>query len=255
MKQRSKDIMGFAGAILLLCILVVGCKKEKSEDEAVIFSANGNITAKLTEFRNLLGNLNSTTGLTTGRREVNWDGVPDSLDGKTLPGNFFNPTEAGSPVSLQRGLVYAAADVAMVSKTGFSEVNAEASTEFTSFSGNKSFAVISTNRWPVSFQVAGQNKIATVKSFGAVFTDVDKSNSTFIEFFNGTKSLGKFFVPARDNTSNFSFLGVHFPGTVITEVHISHEGRLIDGQKDITQGGAKDLIVLDDFIYSEPVLR
>jgi hypothetical protein len=255
MKQLSKYAERIIPGALVFCLLFVGCKKEKAEDRPVVFSAGGNIDATLAGFRNVLGPVNSTTGNTTGRREINWDGVPDSLEGKRIPGDFFNPTEAGAPVSLQRGLVYALADQAMVSKQGFAEINMLASTEFSSFSGNKTFAVVSANRWPVSFQVAGQNKAASVRGFGAVFSDVDKANSTSIEFFNGQTSLGRFFVPAHDHTSKFSFLGVYFPNDVATEVQISHEGRLVDGEKDISQGGSKDLIVLDDFIYSEPLAQ
>jgi hypothetical protein len=255
MKKRPQEAMSLAAVGIILCLLASGCKKEKTEDKAVVFSASGNITSKMTEFRNLLGPLNTTTGVTGGRREINWDGIPDSLDGKKLPSNFFNPTEAGAPMSLQRGAVYAAADVAMVSQSRFSEVDPFASTEFASFSGNKTFAVINASKWPVSFEVAGQNRSASIQGFGAVFSDVDKDNSTSIEFFDGQKSLGQFFVPPHDNTSSFSFLAVYFPNSRVSEVRVSHEGILINNEKDITQGGAKDLIILDDFIYSEPLAR
>jgi hypothetical protein len=255
MKQRLYDIVSRVWIALSFGILVIGCKKETSKDKSVVFSANGDITAKMTEFRNQLGPVNITIGKTSGRREINWDGVPDSLNGKKLPGNFFNPTEAGAVESLQRGAVYAALDNAMVSASKFSEVNTQASTEFSSFSGNKSFAVTNATLWPVSFRVAGTSTDASVKAFGAVFVDVDKNNSTYIEFYSDQRSLGRFFVPPHDNNSNFSFLGVYFPNTEVTEVQIGHEGRLSDGEKDISQGGSKDLVVLDDFIYSEPLKR
>lgn len=255
MKQRLIDIVSRVLITLTFGILIAGCEKETTNDKAVVFSANGDITAKMTEFRNQLGPVNITIGKTGGRREINWDGVPDSLNGKKLPANFFNPTEAGASESLQRGAVYATADVAMVSASRFSEVNPQASTEFASFSGNKAFAVVGTNLWPVSFQVAGTSTDASVKAFGAVFSDVDKTNSTYIEFYSDQKSLGRFFVPPHDNNSSFSFLGVYFPNADVTEVQVGHEGRLIDGEKDISQGGTKDLVVLDDFIYSEPLKR
>lgn len=255
MKQRSYDIVSRVLMALTFGIIIIGCDKESSDDKAMVFSAQGDITARLTEFRNQLGPVNLTIGKTSGRREINWDGIPDSLNGKKLPGNFFNPTEAGAVESLQRGAVYAALDNAMVSASKFSEVNASASTEFASFSGNKSFAVTNATLWPVSFRVAGTSTDASVRAFGAVFVDVDKANSTFIEFYSNQKSLGRFFVPPHDNNSSFSFLGVYFPNENVTEVQIGHEGRLSDGEKDISQGGTKDLVVLDDFIYSEPVNR
>jgi len=240
-------------AIFTLSFFLSGCIKEKQEPVAVVFSATGDISGKLNEFRNQLGTLNTTTGQTSGRREINWDGVPDSLSGLKLASDFFNPTEAGSPQARQRGLVYAGNSDAMVSKTSFAEINTQAATEFSDFSGNKSFAVVNATLWPVEFRVAGENTTASVKGFGIVFSDVDKSNSTFIEFFDHEKSIGKYYVPAHDNTGSFSFLGVYFPGQTVTHVSIGHEGRLVDGEKDITQGGSKDLVVLDDFIYSEPL--
>jgi len=63
-------------------------------------------------------------------------------------------------------------------------------------------------------------------------------------------------VPSHDITSNFSFLGVHFnKGEHITKVTVTHDGFLEEGTKDVSQGGTKDLVVLDDFIYSEPVAQ
>jgi hypothetical protein len=227
-------------AILALAtvFLFAGCAKDNTNNnESVVFSAAGDITTKLNEFRSQLGTLNTTTGLTSGRREINWDGVPDS------------------PVARQRGLVYDGADEAMVSKTQFAEINAPAASEFSAFSGTKTFAVTNALVWPVSFRVAGQTTPATIKGFGAVFSDVDKATSTYIEFFHNERSLGKFFAPVHDHTGSFSFLGVYFPAETVTHVKLGHEGRLRDGAKDITQGGPADLIILDDFIYSEPVAK
>jgi hypothetical protein len=237
----------------LSLFITAGCSKEKQQSvNAVVFSAAGDVNAKLNEFRNQLGTLNTTTGVTGGRREINWDGVPDSLMSLRMPDDFFNPVGAGAPVARQRGFVYAGTGNAVVSKTNFADINAQAAPEFASFSGSKTFAVTNSNLWPVGFRVAGTNTVAAIKGFGLIASDVDKNNSTFIEFFDGDKSLGKFYLPAHDITSSFTFLGVYFPDNKITEVKIGHEGILSAGQKDVTQGGPEDLIILDDFIYSEP---
>jgi hypothetical protein len=255
MKKRIKEIATGSITGLMICLLISACKKDSSDNDPTIFSANGDITAKMIQFRNQLGNLNSTPGATSGRREINWDGVPDSMDGKKLPNDFFNPVGVDAPQSLQRGIIYDGLDNAMVSKTNFSEINTNAASSFTAFSGNKNFAVVNANNWPVTFQLAGQRVDASVQAFGAVFSDVDKDNSTFIEFYNSNTSLGRYYVPAHDNTTSFSFLGVYFPNKTVTQIVVGHEGKLIDGEKDITQGGSKDLVVLDDFIYSEPLHR
>ncbi len=241
---------------LLLAALAAGCKKEKDAvSDAVVFAAGADITVKMDEFRSQLGVLNTTTGVSGGRREVNWDGVPDSVTGIKLAGDFFNPVSPGAPVGRQRGLVYAGTSDAMVSKNNFSEVNAGAAPAFAAFSGNKSFAVVNAALWPVEFAVAGQTTPATVKGFGIVVADADKSNSTYLEFYNGNRSLGRYYVPAHTGSSNFSFLGVYFKNERVTLVEIGHEGKLIDGGKDITDGGSKDLVVFDDFIYSEPAAK
>jgi hypothetical protein len=242
--------------LILPFFLLDACTKDNAViPETKLFTASGDITVKVNEFRNELGTLNTTTGFTTGRREINWDGVPDSLMGIRMPNDFFNPTTPGAPVARQRGLVYAGTDNPVVSKTNLADVNANVAPEFTPFSGSKIFAVVNGSLWPVNFRVAGQNTAATAKGFGIVFLDVDKTNTTFIECFNDDRSLGKFFAPIHDNTNNYSFLGVYFPAEKITHVKIGHEGRLIDGEKDISQGGTKDLVAFDDFIYSEPVVK
>lgn len=237
-----------------LVILAAGCKKEAVSD-ATIFSANGDISSTLESFRLQLGNLNTAPGASGGRREVNWDGVPDSISGIKLPNDFFNPTAAGAPTGRQRGLVYAGLNDAMVSKTGFAEVNANAASDFAAFSGSKTFAVVNANEWPVEFKVAGQTTAAGVKGFGLIAADVDKANSTYAEFFNGSTSLVKYYFPVRTSGSAFSFLGVSFAKATITKVTIGHEGRLSDGEKDVSNGGSKDLVVFDDFVYSEPVAQ
>ena len=254
--------MKYPYLILLLlpaAIAISSCKKETqktSNDSVVVIKATGDIHADLDNFRHLLGDqLNTTTGVVGGRREINWDAVPDSMVGKSLPGDFFNPVAPGAPVQRQKGLVYAVGGEFRVSNANFAEVNSQAAPQFSAFSGNKTFANISSNLWEVGFDVAGQSRAATIQGFGVVFSDVDLSNSTSLEFFDEQRSLGKFFVPAHDATSSFSFLGVYFKNERVTRVRVSHDGILADGQKDISDNGAHDLIVLDDFLYSEPVGR
>jgi hypothetical protein len=250
--------MKFRFSFLLSLAVVAAftsCKKENKEEETVVvIKANGEIHDDVESFRHLLGDqLNTTPGVSGGRREINWEGVPDAMLGAKLPEDFFNPTGPSAPAANQRGLQYSAIGNFQVSKTNFAEVNSEAATEFAAFSGTKTFANTTANKWEVGFEVPGQDVSAAVKGFGLVFSDIDLANSTSLEFFNGERSLGKYFVPAHDATSSFSFFGIYFKNNErITKIIVSHDGKLADRQNDISASGPKDLVVLDDFLYSEP---
>jgi hypothetical protein len=245
-------------SILIPFAFLSSCTKDKSNsgnDNVLVIEATGDINPKLDEFRTLLGaQLNTTPGASQGRREINWDGVPDELLNQKLPEDFLNPFGPQAPVANQRGLKYSATGNFQVSKTNFEEVNAGTADEFSSFSGTKSFANISSSLWDVEFQVPGQSKLAFIKGFGIVFSDVDLPNSTSLEFFNENKSLGKFFVPAK-NGSNFSFLGVYFRNEKVTKITVDHDGELDKGQKDISSNGPVDLVTMDNFLYNEPVKK
>lgn len=241
---------------LVVLSFSIACKKENS-DNVVVVSASGDITIRVNDFRQLLGDkLNTAPGATGGRRKINWDGVPDDLLGKPLPLNFLNNTEVGAPASQQRGLVYEFNESFIVSKTNFAEINPEASGEFSAFSGSRTFANTSSSLWGIGFEVPGQDVTATVRGFGIVFSDVDLANNTSIEFFNESKSLGRFFAPVQSQGSKLSFLGVYFKDQRITGIKVQHgNGLLTQGEKDISAGGSADLVILDDFLYDEPVKK
>lgn len=254
--MQSKNLKTFS--VLFSFLFLLSCTKDKNNSDnnnVAVIEATGDINPKLDEFRSLLGaQLNTTPGATAGRREINWDSVPDELLNQKLPEDFFNPTGPQSPVANQRGLRYSATGNFQVSKTNFAEVNAGAANEFSSFSGTKSFANISSSLWDVEFRVPGKTEPAFVKGFGIVFSDVDLPNRTSLEFFNENKSLGKFFVPAKKE-SNFSFLGVYFKNEKVTRITVDHDGELDKGQNDVSQNGPVDLVTMDNFLYSEPVKK
>jgi len=239
---------------------IVSCKKDKQQEtqaQPTVITATGDINASINSFRDLLGNpLNTTPGQQSGRREINWDGVPAQFQAQSIPQDFFNPTNAGATASLQRGFVYdpnpGDGDF-RVSTSGFGNIEPTLSSQLTSFSGDKVFANINENEWNALFRVAGSTQAGAIKGFGAVFIDVDLAQNSYLEFFSGSKSLGKFFVPVHDANSNFSFLGVAFPEKVVTSVRIGHgNGKLATAGKDISNGGTKDIVALDDFLYDEP---
>ena len=251
-------LAGYLTLIILGSLALASCEREVGNKVQVI-AATGDIRSKVEEFRKLLGSqLNTTPGSTSGHREINWDGVPTELLNTPLPADFFNQVGPNASPAQQRGLLYTAdgGGEFEVSRTNFSEVNPEAAPQFKAFSGEQTFSNLNGNLWDVGFQVAGKTIPASIKGFGIVFSDVDLPNDSWLEFYDGNTNLGRFFVPAHDGTSTFSFLGVYFKDRKVTRVEVSHgNGALNSGQKDISNGGPKDLVILDDFLYDEPVSR
>jgi hypothetical protein len=251
-------------AVLIAASLVIAsCDKNNNNDytpppplpQSTVVKGSGDLTASLTEFRHLLGdNLNTTPGQTGGRREVNWDGVAANLNNNdAFPFDFFNTTDATAPAGRKRGLVYVNYGTSFrVDSSDFAGIDASYAAQFNPFSGKRTFSGANNNITQVAFQVPGETTAATVNGFGAVFSDVDDANSSSLEFFNGTKSLGLFKVPVA-GANSFSFLGVFFPNDKITRVRIvAGNAKLAAGVKDLSDGGTKDLVVMDDFFYSEP---
>ncbi|MEO5995977.1 MAG: hypothetical protein ABIN89_04605 [Chitinophagaceae bacterium] len=254
MKKNKIVILAFG------LLVFSSCKKDSTSAPAAIqptvTKATGDIKSKVDAFRAMLGPINTTPNATGGHRELNWDALPASLENKVLPNDIFNPIGTNASPAMQRGLAYGAEGSFMISSDGFAQVNSAAAGQFAAFSGNKTFANTSASQWDMSFQQAGSAKPASVQAFGLVFSDVDKDNSTSLEFFEGDKSVGKFFLPAHDANSSFSFLGVQFNNNEhVTKIKVNHDGFLAEGTKDISDGGTRDLVVLDDFIYSEPVAQ
>lgn len=239
---------------MLIALGLSSCKKTiETVETPTLISANGNITNAVQEFRTILGELNTVPGKTIGRREINWDGVPDAFAMQSLPIDFFNPIGSMANQSLQRGLAYEAGGDFRVSSMSFAELSSETPSDLTAFSGSKLFANSSAALWQVGFQVAAESTLASIDAFGAVFVGVDLANTSYLELLNGTQVLGRYYVPPHNSTSNFSFVGVHFKNTRFTHVRIAHGNASIkSGEKDISKGGTKDVVALDDFIYSEP---
>jgi len=264
-----KQFRSIAVMLMAAATLTVSCSKNDDNDyhtdpptqppapiKSTVISASGDLTAALTQFRSILGDsLNITPGKTSGRREVNWDGVPAAqTNNNTFPFDFFNVTDPVANGGRKRGLVYASSGVSFrIDSTSYAEIDISYASEFKPFSGKRLF-VATNNVADVFFKVPGTNTDAFVKGFGLVLSDVDDANSTTLEFFSGTKSLGVFKAPVRKDANGFSFLGVQFPDEKVTRVRITAgNGLLATGTKDISAGGTKDLVVMDDFFYSEPL--
>lgn len=252
-------------AVVSSLVLVSSCDKDDNEYNnpqpqvnANVFSVaadSSGIVSKLDELRNTLGaTLNTTPGATGGRREVNWDAVPPSFTNLNgFPSDFFGQSDAAAANGRKRGLIMTNTGTSFrVDSTDFTDIDASYASEFNRFSPKRLFVYLGNTVTECTFKVPGTTTDAFIKGFGVIFNDVDVVNSTSLEFFNGNKSLGIYY--AKPSASGqFSLLGVHFPDEKITKVKItSGNGLLAAGVKDITQGGTKDLVVMDDFLYDEP---
>jgi len=186
----------------------------------------------------------------TGRRRINWDGVPAQVtDVDNFPATFFNLTAT-------RGLEYlsAAGTGLRVSDNGFADINPTYATELVPFTNPKLFAPIGTNRAEFQFRIPGTNTPAVVQSFGAVVVDVDRPNTTRLQAFDKDGGLiANVVVPTHRAPDASSLVGVQFDRPAIARVVITlGDAPLGAGTNDISRGGRQDVVALDDFLYSEP---
>jgi hypothetical protein len=225
---------------------------ELSALQGTIIRSTGAIEADVDAFRALLGNpVNGAVPGTqpTGHREINWDAVPAAVTNVLdFPAAFFN---TNSP----RGLVYDRSNRGLeVSDARFTDINPTYAAEFNPFSGAKMFSPLRTNKSEIRFFVPGSDTEAAVTGFGAVFSDVDVQGSAgLILIGDDGRTLARLVAPVRSDARGASFIGIVFPGTVISRVLvITGSGLLAADELDISQGGRHDLVVLDDFLYGEP---
>ena len=221
-------------------------------------STPADIAFTVDQFRDDVGASNNGVGgsFTFGRREINWDGVPDgSSSPNSFPANFFN---ANSP----RGIVFSTpgSGFQVSAKSGnptvtavrFGNINPNYPNIFQTFSPERLFTAIGSNITDAVFFLPGTATQAFVNGFGVVFTDVDSETSTTLQFFdqNGL-SLGTFAVPSMlPGNQKLSFLGVSFnAGERVSRVRIT-SGNAALGPNDAPFG--TDIVAMDDFIYGEP---
>jgi hypothetical protein len=186
-------------------------------------------------FRNMFGGDNGGVpgGDPAGRRELNWDTVPDTFASpNALPSDFFNAATAPRA----RGIVLKTpGDHVAVSadrhnpdgaRVRFGDINPSYPAQFKAFSQERLFSPVGSNVVNVTFFVPGTTTEAVVRGFGAVYTDVDRRESASFEYFDADgHSLGTFAVPR--SAQGFSFLGVVFDEPVVARVRIRYGNRAL----------------------------
>ncbi|HEX6629820.1 MAG TPA: hypothetical protein VF048_01965, partial [Gemmatimonadaceae bacterium] len=187
-------------------------------------ATSGDLLPVVEQFRADLGgalNPNVPGSFADGRREINWDGVPAALSAPNqLPANFFNVNSPRGVVFSTPGTGFQVSANAGEGPVEFGNLNPGYPDQFTTFSPQKLFTALASNTMDVSFFVPGTTTPASVRGFGAVFTDVDVADATSLAFFGaGDELLGTFFAPPLNN--GLSFLGVSFTSVLITRVRIT----------------------------------
>ena len=225
-------------------------------DAATVVRAAGDIGPAVRRYRGLLGpdNGGAPNGDPAGRREINWDGVPDSLASPNrYPSAFFNgkvaPRARGAVLRTPGSLrVSADSDNPKGAAPRFGDINPSYTSEFRTFSAERLFSPVGSNVVNLTFRVPGTGTRAVVRGFGAVYTGIDLRENTAFKFFDAKgKSLGTFAVPIGKR--KLSFLGVVFDEPVVARVRIEYGNRALGPD----EGRGVDVAVMDNFIYGEPV--
>jgi len=258
-KEHSVEAFNRYRSVAIV-LLLMALSERTVEAAPILFSAAGvgpaSIQTTVDAFRAAVGNPNNANdpGALSGRREINWDGGGTANTPGGTPFNGFQNNRGALFTTEGLGTGFTQ------SPTGAGGLNQVFNNPtyvdlFTPFSTARVFTPVNSNITDVTFFVPGTNGAvaATVTAFGAVFADVDLPNSTSIQYFdaNGV-SLGIFNVPNVVGASQtLSFLGVFFnAGEQVSRVRITTGNNILSTAN--TDTASSDLVVMDDFIYSEP---
>ena len=232
---------------------------------STIFSVGGDdktasIQGKVDAFRAALGNPNNGNApgpRDRGRREINWDGGGNNpttaIAGTPFKG--FLDTRGAQFTTPGTGFVQAPPGLITGGDGGFEKVfgNTTLSETFGVFSSLRIFSPIGSNITDVHFFIPGTNggEPATVRGFGAIFTDVDRADSTSIQFYDISNNLIDTGAVPRGlvDDRSFSFLG----GLAEADEQIFRV-RITSGNTAIAPSfaGEVDIVAMDDFFHAEP---
>ncbi|HXK61057.1 MAG TPA: hypothetical protein PLP42_14305 [Acidobacteriota bacterium] len=253
-----------AAFCLLSMLILLPFRQAEAQDgqdtpRPTVFQAAGttvtSILCSVDFFRAALGqpnNANTAGPLTSGRREINWDGG-GSTETSPAPTPFEGFLEGRGALITTPGTGFVQAPVSGLADTF---ANPTYTTIFQPFSPLRLFAPVGSNITDVEFFVPGGGNVQALTSgFGVVFSDVDKPDATdpaaqtLIQYYGANDELlFSGFVPASPSDASLSFFGVVYAEPVIRRVRIT-TGYAALGPNDDAQ---QDMVVMDDFLYGEP---
>jgi hypothetical protein len=256
MKTSTSNMQVNVAALIIVVSFLLTNPSALFGQEFVAYSAAGSDAAAIQTvvdaFRGAVGspnNGNAPGPLASGRREINWDGGGATSAATTFP----IPMTTFNTATVARGAVFTTPgtgfEISGVPTPEFGDLNPSYPLSFITFSSPRLFTPLGSNITDVHFFRPGTDIPATTNGFGAVFTDVDLAATTSIEYFNNAgESLGKVFVPPANN--GLSFVGVVFSGERVALARIT-SGNTAPGP---SESGSVDVVVMDDFVYGEPMV-
>src|SRR6478735_6302454 len=244
------------GVLTMVLAVSETAQAQANQPTPLVFQAAGpdaaSIQSAVDAFRASLGdnNLNNPGPIQKGRREINWDGGNPNLLATTAPVTPFNVflNTRGSQFKTP-GLGLSQAPPSGGPQGGLAVLfgNPTYATAFRAFSASRLFTPVGSNITEASFSIPGTNgnARATVRGFGAVFTDVDQPDgtvlsatgythkaSTVVEYFGGDgRVLFSSIVPASPGDGSLSFFGIVFDDARIVSVRIT-AGNVAPGPND-----------------------
>jgi hypothetical protein len=261
-------VIAALGVLLMGLAVSETAQAQATKPTPLVFQAAGpdatSIQGAVDAFRASLGDNhgNNPGPIQKGRREINWDGGNPNLMDTTPPANpfvVFLNTRGSQFKTPGLGLSQAPPSGGLQGGLAVLFGNPNYARIFRTFSPSRLFTPVGSNITEASFSIPGTNGTAraSVRGFGAVFTDVDQPNgvgtatkgSTHIEYFdrNGILLFSSF-VPASTGDGSLSFFGIKFDDARIASVRIT-AGNVAPGPNDDQQ---HDIVMMDDFIYGEP---
>ena len=242
--------------------------------EAAVFQAAGtnaaSIQSTVDEFRAAIGGANNgnvSGPLVDGRREINWDG-----------GGSTASTESGTPFDgflNIRGARFTTDGIGFIQApaSGLATVfgNPQYASIFAAFSPVRLFSPLDSNFTKTQFFLPGSNGSApaTTRAFGAVFTDVDtpdgsdrdrgyghgrRRDETTIEYLDKWgRILYRGVVPASPGSATLSFFGIILKDADIASVRIFAGDNVARDNGGLDDNRRNDIVMMDDFIFGEPV--
>jgi hypothetical protein len=238
----------------LLLMLLIGLPTTQYADVLVRSSSGAtasDVQGKIDTFLYDLGGGASLYGVgSTPVRSINLDVVPNSFSSPNyLPVDYYSIASAqGLTFSTPGQGIKVSASSSSGLAMRFGDYSPTYPNTFQTYQSERLLAPVGSTVIDLHFSVAGTLTPGKVRGFGAVFSDVDVTGSTSIEFFN-TKGESVYYSTVPKYSSGLSFLGVTFLGNEDVS-----SGRLILGNSILgsTDSGTQDVVTLAGLFYGEP---